>query len=220
MLTMDIDLASLREVLFLVLGWFLGLFGPWLTDLFQRPFRRRKIRKSLEVELRELRYKLSLTAVVLAANGGTVDRDLVEWSERIARSDKPRYDSLPLELGLQAVLQADDVQLAELARLSKGKWDSFKLKKLSLPFLTSQIPSLSLFKPEYQRLTLSIHALLETYNEEVDAYRFNYEKTFDSSLSNNSRAAVLANLENTSQHVVMLCRQIGDRVEQLLKRKK
>jgi hypothetical protein len=112
------------------------------------------------------------------------------------------------------------VQLAELARLSKGEWDSFKLKKVSLPFLTSQIPSLSLFRPEYQRLALSIYSLIETYNDEMDAYKFNYEKTFDSSLSNNSRNAVLANLENTSQHVVMLSRQIGDRIEQLLKRKK
>lgn len=220
MLAIDIDPASLRDALFLVLGWFLGLFGPWLTDLFQRPSRRRKIRKSLEVELRELRYKLSLTAVTLAVNGGTADRGLLEWAERIARSDKPRYDSLPLEMGLQAVLQADELQLAEIVRHSKGKWDSFKLKKLSLPFLTSQIPSLSLFKPEYQRLALSIHSLLDTYNDEVDAYKFNYEKTFDSSLSNNSRNAVLANLANTSQHVVILCRQIGDRVEQLLKRKK
>jgi hypothetical protein len=219
-LAIDIDPASLRDALFLVLGWSLGLFGPWLTDLFQRPSRRRKIRKSLEAELRELRYKLSLMAVTLAANGGDVDRGLLEWAERIARVDKPRYNSLPFETGLQAVLQADDLELANIARLSKGKWDSFKLKKLSLPFLASQIPSLSLFRPEYQRLALSIHSLLETYNEEVDAYRFYYEKTFDSSLSNNSRNAVLANLENTSQHVVILCRQIGDRIEQLLIRKK
>jgi hypothetical protein len=208
------------EALFLLLGWFLGLFGPWLTDLIQRPYRRRQIRNSTEVELRELRYKLSLTAVTLAANNGTANRDMLEWAERIARSDKPRYDSLPLELGLQAVLQADDLQLANLVSLSKDKWDSFKLKKLSLPFLTSQITSLSLFKPEYQRLALSIHALLETYNEEVDAYRFYYEKTFDSSLSNNSHTAILANLKNTGQHVVILSRQIGDRIEQLLKRKK
>lgn len=107
-----------------------------------------------------------------------------------------------------------------LAGLSKGKWDSFKLKKVSLPFLTSQIPSLSLFKPEFQRLALSIRSMLETYNEEVDAYRFYYEKTFDASLSNNSREAILLNLNSTGQHVALLCRQIADRIEQLLQRKK
>lgn len=98
----------MTEALFLLLGWFLGLFGPSLTDLIQRPSRRRQIRKSLEVELRELRYKLSMVAVTLATNGGTVDRALIEWAERITRTDKPHYDTPPLENALQAILQADD----------------------------------------------------------------------------------------------------------------
>jgi hypothetical protein len=104
-------------------------------------------------------------------------------------------------------------QLAVLAGISKGKSDSFKLKKYSLPFLSSQITSLSLFTTEFQRLTHNIYSNLETLNEEVDAYRFNYERTFDLSLSNNSRAAVLLNLDNTSQHVVIMSRQIADRIE-------
>ena len=57
-------------------------------------------------------------------------------------------------------------------------------------------------------------------NEKIDFYRFNHEKTFDSSISNNSRAAVHLNLTNTSQYIENLSRQVSDQIDVILERKK
>jgi hypothetical protein len=157
---------------------------------------------------------------LLASNSGTLDREFVEWAENIFRSDRGHHEGVSIEKALKLLLKANDQEFEALALASKGRWETFKLKKFFLPFLSSQITSLTLFTPEFQRLALDIYSKLEMRNEEIDAYRFNYEKTFDSSLSNNSREAVRLNLAMTSEHIINLCRQIGDRISLILERKK
>lgn len=210
----------MKEALFLILGWLLGLFGPWLTDLIQKPYRRAQIRNSLFIELRELRYKLAGVVFLLASNSGTLDRQKLEWAESVMLTDKAHYEDSAVVEALRSVLKSNDAQLQVLAHHAQGQWEALKLKKYFLPFLSSQITALHLFTPEFQRLTLEIHSKLAIVNEEVDAYRFYYEKTFDSSLSNNSRAAVLSNLRETSRHMEIACRKISNNIELVLQKQK
>ena len=97
---------------------------------------------------------------------------------------------------------------------------SLSLKKYTLPFLTSQITTLSLFSPEFQRIALDIQVRLARLNEEIDVAWFHYTKTFDSSLSDLNRKIVRANLMNLYRNMVMMCRDIVDKIDIILTRRK
>jgi hypothetical protein len=163
-----------------------------------------------------------MSAFQLACNNGAVDKTLIEWIAPVIRSanwrKQPPY--MQMEEALKPLLKLSDDELQAISALSKGKAESFYFGKYSLPFLSSQIASLYLFTPEFQRLALDILSKVEMLNEKIDFYRFNHEKTFDSSISNNSRAAVHLNLTNTSQYIGNLSRQVSNQIEVILERKK
>jgi hypothetical protein len=210
----------LKEILLIALGWLLGIFGPPLTELVQSRRRRAQIRKSLFIELRELKYQLAMSAFMLASNDGALDKNLLEWVAPIIRSAKGRREIPSMEEALKPLLKLDDDELRVISAASKGKWESFYFGKYSLPFLSSQIASLYLFTPEFQRLALDINSKVLLLNEKIDFYRLNHEKTFDSSISDNSRTAVHLNLTNTSQYIENLSRQTSDEIDVILQREK
>jgi hypothetical protein len=210
----------MKEILLIALGWLLGIFGPPLTELIQNRRRRSQIRKSLFIEFRELKYQLAMSAFMLASNNGAVDKNLLEWVAPIIRSAQGRKDILYMEEALKPLLKLSDGELQAVSVLSKGKWESFYFGKYSLPFLSSQIASLYLFTPEFQRLALDINAKVHLLNEKIDFYRINHEKTFDSSISNNSLTAVHLNLTNTCKYIENLSRQTSDEIDVILQRRK
>ena len=175
-----------KDFLILLLGWSLGCFSPWIAELIQRPYRRRQIQKSIFIEFRELRYKLACLVWLISDNSGKFDRATNVWVEEILLSDKSPYEKLDIEETISKLLKFGDEELKTL-NATKPKWETLKLKKFNLSFLNSQISSLLLFSPEFQRLAHEILGRVATLNEEIDAARYFHEKTFDN-ISDTNRA--------------------------------
>lgn len=70
------------------------------------------------------------------------------------------------------LMKLSDEQLASYAMASSAGDPYLGLKKLTIPFLTSQLSSLSLFSPEFQRVALKICSRLAIINEEIDIAMF------------------------------------------------
>src|SRR5437016_5056074 len=102
---------------------------------------------------------------------------------------------------------------------SKKPAGPINLKKMAVPFLTSQLSSLHLFSPEFQRIALKICSRLAIINEEIEVAVFNYKKTFDS-LTPQNHATVVANFHQSYENVLSLCRPLIDDVNLLLSMKK
>ena len=82
-------------------------------------------------------------------------------------------------------------------------------KKYQLPFLESQIQTLGLFEPPFQKVVMEVRAQLALLHEDIDQARFYVEKTFDSSLSDQ-------NFKNVNQGLDGLTATIGKRVRQIV----
>lgn len=194
--------------MYIILGWLLGLLGPRIIDLIQRPYRRAELRRSLLTELEDLKVKLALVACALADRGGMIDRAFLEWLEPIVRTHKGEFSDLPIADTIKGLLGRTDDELRAISQISQRAGRAPGLKKYKLPFLTSQITSLSLFSPEFQRRILQVNARLGMLNDEIDMAWFNYTKTFDSSLSEDNRMIILGNLEQSYQTIMRMCRDI------------
>lgn len=78
----------MSNALYVLLGLLLGLLGPRIIELIQRPYRRSELRRSLFIELEDIKGKLAMTSYSLADRSGTVDRAFLNWLEPIMRSYK------------------------------------------------------------------------------------------------------------------------------------
>lgn len=210
----------MENLLFLIIGWLLGLLGPLLTYLFKKPYLKRQLRSSLFVELRDLRFRLAHVVFVIASHNLTLDRRLVEWLKPILHSDKVSYSNVLSVESLDLMSSLDDDQLRALVMSMPSTGDSLTFKKYRLPFLTANISSLSLFTPEFQRLALDILAQLEMMHEQIDVSRFNYEKTFETSLSDDQLHAVHTNLKHSYEVISEQSRKLCDTIKTLLERRR
>jgi transposase-like protein len=48
---------EMKNALYIILGWLLGLISPWVAELTQRPYKRAQIKKAIFIELKDLKPK-------------------------------------------------------------------------------------------------------------------------------------------------------------------
>ncbi len=193
-----------KTIIAILLGWLLGLLSPPIVELIQRRHRRAELRRSLFIELEGLRLTLASNVYNIANNDSAVNRELVELVEPILRSDKTFPESKPTADLLSSLLKLTDDQIAS-KMASKKSAGPISLKKIAVPFLISQLSSLYLFSPEFQRIALKICSRLAIINEEIEVAAFNYKKTFDS-LSQQNQTIVVANFLQSYRNILGLCR--------------
>lgn len=206
---------------FILLGWMLGLLSPRLVELIQRSYRREDLKRSMFIELEDLRPKLAANVFQVAQRDGEVDSALLEWIEPIWRADKSNpQNRIVAEVSAGMRQQPDQLQMVSKILAAKETRRGLTFKKVTLPFLTSQLHALYLFSPEFQRVALKILARLDLLNQEMDVAWFNFQKTFDSALSETSNIAVTQNFNESCQHIGKMCRDLVDDCDILLSKDK
>lgn len=202
----------------LVLGWLLGLFGPWLSELIIRPHRRRQIAASLDVELSQLRFRIACLVFLAASHNASLTRKSLERVLGIMSVDRGEADTWFDLANARRLLDFSDEQLRAIPAASRELGEGLSLKKFGMPFLSSQVASLHLFSTEFQRAALDLLAHLDAINEQVDEYRVNHARTFDTSLSAENRRLVMVNLGTIMNGVESTGWHILTQSEYLLKR--
>jgi hypothetical protein len=201
---------------YVILGWLLGLLSPQIVDLIQRPYRRRLIRHSLFIELAELRPRLAMLAYLILSQSGDVDREFVVWTQSMLGTTKNPRSKMTIAEGLKVFLNFDDQQLKQIFQASANPTANTNFPKITLPFLSSQIPTLTLFSSEFQRLALTVLADINTLNEHLDFLNFNFKKTFDAGLTTSNHQMIITNMQIARLSVAQIARNTCDRVTQLL----
>jgi hypothetical protein len=168
--------------------------------------------------LEGLRITLAAYIFTHAGNSGTIDNKLLQLIEPILRTDKIFPEVQGVADAVKSLSGYTDERLATLKILTRNK-GGLNLRKFQLPFLTSQLSSLYLFTPEFQRVALKICSRVAVINEEVERAMFSYQKAFDAP-SSVSHAILVTNLDQSHQSVAIICRPLIDDINLLLSMKK
>lgn len=205
----------MKNVLYMLLGWTLGLLSPWLAEIIQRPYRRRQIKRGISIELRGLRAKLSSVTVQVAMNRGTLDLKLLQWFRNVAEGDE-KYFRMTGDIPWDLVANATDDEIKAISRLNATPpTTALNFRRYSLPFIDSQLNSLSLFDLEFQRQIHSVRATLGIINEEIDVAWFYFQKTFDT-LSETNRGVVQKNLVASHEFIGKTAHQLVNDISDAL----
>ncbi len=205
----------LYQILFLVIGWVLGLLSPVVFDALTKKRRQAEIRQGVLAELAELKLSLASETFPVAGSVGAWDREYLSWLKSVLESSRGARDEERRQLleTVTGLLGLDDQQLAATAR-SAGLPASPALRKHRLPYLESQLEVLAGLRPEALRQLFEIQAQLGVINELLDDIRFCLGKSFDS-LPPSTRQAIDSSLQTSYRAVVRSSRQAADLIGQL-----
>jgi hypothetical protein len=198
------------EVLYLAFGWLAGLFSSLLLEWNRDHRTTASLRQALRFEMAEFRFRMAGVVFMLACRAGALTPERIQWL--IAEFDG--YKGFASPAGVLDALRTMQEHPSEAklvaknfaAQLSQG---SPGVKKYPTPALESAVASVSLFRPDEQRLILEMRTLVSNLESATDeAWRF-FEMTFNSSLTPNDRRRVEINLETAYSQVAQLCERIA-----------
>ena len=201
----------LYQILFLVLGWLLGLLSPAIYDAVTKKRRQAEVKRGIQVELAELRFNLASAGFTVASGAGAWDREYLQWLKGLLDSYRGARDEdrRPLLETVARLDGLDDQQLAAAARTMGPPPAAAALRKHHLPYLDSHLEVVSSLRPETQRKLLEVQAQLGVINELVDDIRFCLGKAFDS-LPPSTRQAIDASLQTSYRAVLQSSRTTAD----------
>lgn len=206
---------TIEKVLFLLLGWALGLLAPVIVDAIKRKKEMAQTRIALLDELHEVKYRLALSAYFTETRFGVVDRTYLTWLRTVVseyKGQKPK-DSILSLIDTKLALpdeQLDLVAKSELAQPEGG----LALKKYVVPLLDSRISSLWFFDGGFQRLLLEVRNELNLLNEEVDQARYYFGLTF-TKLEGDNYARVNSNLTNCYRQMAERAKIAANKIGEL-----
>jgi len=108
------------NLLFLFLGWLLGILGPLIGDRVRRSHQIEDVKRGMLTELKDARTRLAMSVYMLAARLDRDDRNLIIWTTKALKEYKgnePKEEALK---AMENLLKMTDEQIA--ARVHQEKF--------------------------------------------------------------------------------------------------
>jgi|GEM_PF-6388995 len=190
------------ELLYVAFGWLLGQFGQVIMIKFNNVLRRKKVKKTLHVELEDLRYNMAGIAQKAHLRYEHPSREFLKWLACIFGSysgpEKKRIDIPGMKNELVNLSDSDLNAFYERHRRTNVV---IGVPRQYLPYLEQQLDAISLFSIEVQRTLLNIICQLHVLNHVIGSIEWHYKKTFDETVTDENREAIESNIDGLSKDV-------------------
>ncbi len=184
----------MHELIYLLLGWFLGLLSPGIAERIRRKHRQQDLVSSVVNEFGELQYIMVFVAFRMRSKVATVTDEFLDWILPIVSSYSGPGKSPTLAATLAKVREYTQDQRCQADILMRDESRGFALKRYEVPFLVAQANELSICSLDFQRSIFRVKAQLDLFNQQSLFLQGQYEKTFDASIVGANRDAVERNL--------------------------
>jgi len=201
------------EVLYLLLGWLLGLMSPLITERIRNVLLRRRVGKAFKTELTTLRYRLMCAVQQMAEQNGRYNRSVLQWCRDTLEECGTGEIADRLRSHWDDVLKLSDKQIEQLGQVGvPGEDTSKNLSPLRLPFLDSHLDKIEIFSLDTRQALLDIRSQLEFLNDHIGQTRMFLEMTFTVGLEDSNRSKIIQNVNGLSEHIEKRARAIADMV--------
>jgi hypothetical protein len=208
---------QMHELIYLLLGWLLGLLGPAIVERIRRKHRRRDLISSVVGELTELQFTLAFVAFQLRSKLATVTDEFLDWLMPIVDSyDGPGKNSRLAGM-LVEVRAHSEAERRQIDILLQGEGRGLTLKKYEVPFLEGQAAELSICPLDFQRRVFRVKGQLNQFNQQVSYLQGQFEKTFDPSIVGANRENVERNLVEGYAAIAKIAEMIARAVDDIMR---
>lgn len=200
------------EILFLLIGWLLGLLSPLIVDAARKRRETPALYRTLLQELDDLRYRLVVTVYLVQESRGCLTQEILDWAMPVLEHYEGPYRSASLlsQFKARALSPKNELNLAASRRAAEGV--QRRLDVLEAPFLERLVPELDRFDPQVQRKLLDIRTQLQFFNRLSEDQKGMLALTWNANLSDDNRRRAEQNLQMTYENVVERAKLIVNRI--------
>lgn len=205
----------MRDVLYIFLGWLLGMLSPIVVNAITKRHRNNEVRKTILSELDWARLSFASNVYILESRFGTYDRQLLEWILPVLKNYKGPNPTEEMAKLVQKHTALSDAELAQIAQTKKARpGTALSVKKYRLPYLEARLADLGGFDEASQAILLDIRGKVDLFNEEVDEARFYFKLTY-SKISEDNHKLANESVANTYLNLAKMARVIVERIDLL-----
>lgn len=206
---------TIEKLLFLALGWLLGMLGPVVTDAIKKRRENIQVRVALAAELREVSYKLALANYLINIHFGTVDRSYLEWLRSVTLHYKGPSFTESTQPSIEMQLRLPEAQLANLVKAQAAeRGTNIVTQKVTVPLLDARVSSLWYLENRVQILLLDIRSNINLMNELVDQARYYSGLTFGK-LEGENYNLVVGNLDGCHRQYAERAKRVVTKIQEL-----
>lgn len=201
----------------LLVGWVLGLLGPFIIDWIKLRIRKTKTLKAMMTELMQLRMRLVMNRYILERRYGKYDKELLRWVEPRIREYVDIPSNIVFADNCLKMLGIPDPEFArDAATVQKSEKDmSAALKQYSLPFIASQYQILNEYDPHLQSRIQDVVTTLDLINQCSHEAFYYHRLTFDSEAMKSNEELIRKNLVSTYKFISDLIVILVEKIESI-----
>jgi hypothetical protein len=212
-------LFTIKDISLIILGWVLGILSHFLFVSSERKRKIQDFKKGFLEELKEILPLLAGLRFSVQKSLGEVDRDALTWyRDMILTKNETSIDPQITE-GLEKIINLSDDQVQHAFKLLKDDPTKAKgFKKYHLPFLDTNINIVPLLGIELQRAIFRLRRLFDMLGQEIEAYNFFLQKTFDPASMDVNKDLLIVNRSSCYKSISNICLRSGNEILNLIKK--
>lgn len=205
------------EVLYLLLGWLLGLFGPRIVDHIRSHYDRRHLGVAIRTEALGIQKRLAATSFRLGQSYGDMSRAYLVWLKKKLSDPSQREEPATVVASINTMLLLPEAEyVAAVAQERAKPGSALGLKRFTSSFIDANVLSLNRFPTTYQSLVHEFRNQLDILNQEIEMAMAFHRMTFDSSLNAANHAAVNSELTKRYIDIQKVCIRAADKLQEII----
>ncbi|MBI5048653.1 MAG: hypothetical protein HZB54_06875 [Deltaproteobacteria bacterium] len=206
------------NILYLILGWLLGLLSPQIVDKIKQYYTKQELFNGIKTEIKETQYRLICTAHILGMRAGKCDREYLEWCLPYFENYEGNQPTENIKKAIKDLLNKknEDIDQAVLILRKKDEGIGLSLKEHHLPFLESKFSNISMFNIELQNILHEINTRIRLLNEETEKAIKYFFMTFDTNQSEENHKLIKNNIYDAYKNLQIMAISIIKEMDKII----
>lgn len=203
------------EILYIILGWLLGLLSPSIVKKISQEKERTNLEKIIFSDLRELKKRLAPLPFSVYPKYGRLDQVTFEWIKVNSGID--------FSQGLEQISQGGNTEEQILAYINERGLQNNTIsyfKKMHLFATDSHLMNFGLIEHKLMADILEVRFHVEAFNEDVESFREHLKMTFLPGITPENHRIASQEIANKSITIAEKSMFIVDKINAILSSRK
>lgn len=199
------------EIIYIILGWLLGIISPTITKIITQKTERENFEKIIFNDLKELKKRLAPTPYLIYPKYGKLDKKTFEWLKINSGID--------FSEGIEKLSKegSSEEQILDYINFEGLKDNTISyFKKMHLFITDSHLINMGIMKNGLVEKILEVRFHVEALNEDIDSYRENINMTFLPGITGTNHDIVSKQIDKQSLMIAQKSMYIVDKINNIL----
>lgn len=193
------------NVLYILLGWFLGILSPGLVKRILDGYKKIALRRTIVNELKDIKNRLACIPMKVYPAYGALDLRLFKWVQEQTQNFTCFISDNDDKKVLEELCLKSDAEIVSLINTwntrRKSENPSFHFKTMETSILDSNLINIEILDNDFLVRLLEIKFQIRTFNEEVKSVNEYLKMTFDSNITDENHQIIKQEIENKNHFI-------------------